>query len=387
MIQKKYLQNRWNRLLRLCRKNRKKLFIAGGLLLVLLLVIYFLLSRHVYESVREIKDYSREGSDNYNYAEFAGGIIRYSRDGVAFLDYENEEIWNQPAQLQNPEITVNEKAFAIVDSGGNTIMVFTEEGLKGEISTTLPIEKAAVSNQGIVAAILKNESSPKIMAYDTAGNVLVEHQATLQGTGYPVALALSDDANLMSVSYLSVKDTLLKSQVVYYNFGSVGQNKKNNQVASMEYENRIIPTVYFVDNEISVAVSDNGFTVYKGKQIPEETKSVSVEKEIKSTFHSDKYIGFVLKNSKTAGYELRVYNLNGSQVLSEEFKGEYGNVKISDNEIILSEGSRGCIFKLNGVRKFQGDLGMDVSEMVRLNGRNKYLLMNANVVKKVQLAR
>lgn len=387
MIQKKYLQNRWNRLLRLCRKNRKKLFIAGGMLLMLFLVIYFLLSRHVYESVREIKDYSREGSDNYNYAEFAGGIIRYSRDGVAFLDYENEEIWNQPAQLQNPEITVNEKAFAIVDSGGNTIMVFTEEGLKGEISTTLPIEKAAVSNQGIVAAILKNESSPKIMAYDTAGNVLVEHQATLQGTGYPVALALSDDANLMSVSYLSVKDTLLKSQVVYYNFGSVGQNKKNNQVASMEYENRIIPTVYFVDNEISVAVSDNGFTVYKGKQIPEETKSVSVEKEIKSTFHSDKYIGFVLKNSKTAGYELRVYNLNGSQVLSEEFKGEYGNVKISDNEIILSEGSRGCIFKLNGVRKFQGDLGMDVSEMVRLNGRNKYLLMNANVVKKVQLAR
>ena len=37
-------------------------------------------------------------------------------------------------------------------------MVVQEDGIKGEIETTLPIEKIAVSRQGIVSAILKNES-------------------------------------------------------------------------------------------------------------------------------------------------------------------------------------------------------------------------------------
>ncbi len=57
--------------------------------------------------------------------------------------------------------------------------VFTEDGLKGEIETTLPIEKISVSNQGIVSAILKNENTPRIISYDATGNILVEQQITL----------------------------------------------------------------------------------------------------------------------------------------------------------------------------------------------------------------
>ena len=72
---------------------------------------------------------------------FAGGFIRYSRDGVVFLNKKNEEQWIQPVQLQNPIIEVRDEAFAVADNGGNSIFVFTEDGLKGEIETTLPIEK------------------------------------------------------------------------------------------------------------------------------------------------------------------------------------------------------------------------------------------------------
>ena len=36
-------------------------------------------------------------------------------------------------------------------------MIFQREGLKGEIKTTLPIEKISVSEQGIVSVIVKNE--------------------------------------------------------------------------------------------------------------------------------------------------------------------------------------------------------------------------------------
>ena len=39
------------------------------------------------------------------------------------------------------------------------MVVFQKEGVKGEIDTTMPIEHVAVSKQGIVGAILKNDSS------------------------------------------------------------------------------------------------------------------------------------------------------------------------------------------------------------------------------------
>ncbi len=84
---------------------------------------------------------------------------------------------------ENPIIEVKEKAFAVGDIGGNSILVFSEEGLKGEIETSLPIENMAISDQGIVTVLLKNETAPKIISYDAMGNVLVEQQVTVGNNG------------------------------------------------------------------------------------------------------------------------------------------------------------------------------------------------------------
>lgn len=137
---------------------------------------------------------------------------------MAYLNHRNEEQWIQPSQFKNPSVDVQKKAFAVGDIGGNAIQVFTTEGLKGEIETTLPIEKFSVSNQGIVSAILKNESTPQIVTYDAAGNILVENQVSAASTGYPVALEMSPDGQVLMVSYLSPAGSVLKSKVVCYNF-------------------------------------------------------------------------------------------------------------------------------------------------------------------------
>lgn len=77
---------------------------------------------------------------------------------------------------------------------------------KGEVHTTLPIEKIAVSGQGIVSAIVKNESAPEIVCYDTAGNLLVEHQASLGGTGYPLDVSMSEDGEVMQAVYMRYRE-------------------------------------------------------------------------------------------------------------------------------------------------------------------------------------
>lgn len=348
---------------------------------------FLLVKNHSYTSVNKAAAYTNETEDNNKYTQFADGIVRYSRDGIVFLDRKNEEQWIQPCQMKNPIIDVNEEVFAVADSGGNSILVFTENGLKGEIETTLPIEKVSVSNQGIVSTILKNEGSPMIVSYDAAGNILVEHQVAVNSTGYPLALDMSRDGMTLAVSYLSMKGDIIKSKVAYYNFGEAGKAKTDNEVSMEEYDGTIIPEVYFMDDSTSVAVSDSSFIIYKGKDVPQKKKEVEINQEIKSVFHTDKYIGFVLLNKDKSGYEARLYDKSGRQVMNKAFTGEYNNVKMKGDEIIMFDGSRCCIITRNGIQRFSGDLKTDALEVIPLWGINRYLVMNANELRVIYLAK
>lgn len=210
---------------------------------------YLLLKNQTYGRARSASSYTNDISDTNSYVQFAGGIVRYNRDGVVFLNRRNEEQWIQSTQIQNPIVEVKDEAFAVADRGGNSILVFTEDGLKGEIETTLPIERIAVSEQGIVSAILRNENSPRILTYDAAGNILVEQQVTMSSMGYPVALDLSDDGNTLAVSYLYTEGTNMGSRVIYYNFGEAGQSKADNTVMSEEYSGTIAADIFFIGSD------------------------------------------------------------------------------------------------------------------------------------------
>lgn len=372
---------------KLRREKIRKILIVAVLIILAVCGTYLLLKNQSYGQARTAAGYENNTSDSNRYVHFAKGIVRYSRDGVVFLNKKNEEQWIQPVQLQNPIIDVCEEAFAVADSGGNSIFVFTEDGLKGEIETTLPIEKITVSDQGIVSAILKNESSPKIMSYDATGNILVEQQITMSSLGYPAALDLSDDGKMLAVSYLYTEGTSLKSRVIYYNFGEEGQEKTDNQVTSDVYEDTVMAEIFFMGNSRSVAVSDHSFVIYKGKEVPEKEKEVEIRQEIRSVFHSDKYIGFILLNQDKSGYELRLYNRSGEQSLNREIEGEYSNVKIDGDEIILYDGSRCCIVTVTGIIKYQNDLDVEILEIFRAAGLNRYYVMSTDELRVIYLTK
>ena len=369
-----------------CRR-RKELLTYIILIAMAICGTYLLLDSKTYGTVRKADSYAKDLSDRNNYVQFADGIVRYNHDGVVFLNKKNEEKWIQPTQLQTPVIVVKDDVFAVADSGGNSILVFTKNGLKGEIQTTLPIERIAVSNQGIVSAILKDETSPKIISYDAAGNILVEQQITIGNTGYPIALDLSDDGKVLAVSYLYTKGTQVQSRIGYYNFDAAGKEKADNKVTADTYEDMLIGEIFFMGNDRSVAVGDNGFEIYTGKDTPKQIKEVKVNQEIKSVFHSDSYFGFVLLNQEKSGYELRMYNRSGDTVFSKEIQGDYSHVKMDGDNIILYDGSKCCIYTTTGILKFKGDLGADAQEIFDAFGLNRYYVMSDNELRIVYLTK
>lgn len=348
---------------------------------------YLLVISHPYTSIHKAGAYKKETSDSNHYQAYGNGIVRYSRDGVAFLNYQNEEQWIQPGQFQNPIIDTADGSFAVADSGGNTIQVFTEGGLKGEIETNLPIEKISVSDQGIVSAVLRNETSPQIITYDAAGNILVENQVSTNTLGYPIAVEMSPDGTVLMVSYLYTKEGNLKSRVVYYNFAEKGKQEKDHIVGMEEYAEAVIPEVYFMDEKTSVAVSDHSFIIYEGAQTPEKKAEVQLDQQIKSAFHSDKYIGFVLLNQEKSGYEVRLYNTSGREVMNKRISGEYGNVDMTGDEIIFYEGSRCCIITNTGIQRFKGDLRIDALAVIPAFGPNRYFVMGTNELREIYLTK
>lgn len=348
---------------------------------------YLLIKCQTYENIRTAAEYPSDTSDSNSFAQFADGIVRYNRDGVAFLNKKNEEQWIQSTQIQNPVITVNDEAFAIADIGGNKILVFSKEGLKGEIETNLPVEKITVSNQGIVSAVLQNETQPKIITYDAEGNILVEQQITINSIGYPTALRLSDDGTTLAVTYLYTEGTSVKSRTVFYNFGKTGKNKTDHIVFSEDYDDTLMADIFFLDKEKSVAVGDNAFVIYEGTEAPKAVCKVDIDQEIESVFHSDKYIGFILLNEDKSGYEVRLYNRNGKEVITRPVSGKYGNAKIDGDNIILTDGSRCCIISDTGINRFNGDMGMDILEIFRAPGINRYYVMNEDELNIIYLTK
>lgn len=55
-----------------------------------------------------------------------------------------------------------------------------------------------------------------------------------------------------------------------------------------------------MNQKISAVVGDNMLTIYQGESVPKETSQIKIDKEIKSVFHDNKYIGLVLKMKEKA---------------------------------------------------------------------------------------
>lgn len=95
-----------------------------------------------------------------------------------------------------------------------------------------------------------------VVCYDATGNVLVEHRASLTGTGYPIGIALSPNGTRLQISYLCVVDGVEATRVGYLNFDSTDEANKEYQVADDIYKNIIVPTSFFIDEKKSVLVGD-----------------------------------------------------------------------------------------------------------------------------------
>ena len=154
-----------------------------------------------------------------------------------------------------------------------------------------------------------------------------------------------------------------------------------------EFLNTVIATGFYMDDRTSVVIGDNCMTIFKGKEQVNEVATIAFDKEIQSVGHSDKYIAVVLENSGETGYELRMYNKAGKLVTDESFSGNYRHIKVTGKQIIMYDGKECAIFLKNGMQKLDGEMNNSIMEIIPVSGINKYVVMNANGMESVRLAK
>ena len=89
------------------KKFRRRVLIIVGAVALLAAAVFLVIHLQTYGSVRVEETYKIDGVTDSSYREFADGVLKYSRDGVSYLNIRGEEQWNQSVQFKNPFVEIN----------------------------------------------------------------------------------------------------------------------------------------------------------------------------------------------------------------------------------------------------------------------------------------
>ena len=261
------------------------LLVAAALGAALALVVVQA-KRHIYTGYDTVSSVNRETSSDAIDVRLKNGILTYSKDGAHCTDAKGNVKWNQTYVIQDVKLATCGSVAAIGSYNGREIYVQNTEKQLGTITTTMPIRNITVADTGRVTATLADTDVTWIMTYEADGSNSYTGQAHMNDGGYPISISLSPSGELLAVSYLYVDAGVVKSNVVFYNFGPVGANQSDYMVSAYTYSDLVVPKVQFMNNDTAFAAGDSRLMIFSGSQKPVTIGEYLYDDEIQSVFYS-----------------------------------------------------------------------------------------------------
>lgn len=372
-------QNKEKRKLKM---NRMQWTIVAGVLILAVVLVYALVKNNKVASSYEVVTSMSRGDDtSVYYCMMRKGMVKYSKDGVAMTNKSGSVLWNQTYEMASPTMTLAGDYVAVGDIGANTIYIFNEYGQLGRVSTDVPIQEIQISEQGVVAAVLSDTSSNYINLYDKQGNSLGSIKASLENTGYPLAIALSPDASKLAVSYLIVKSGSMQSRIVSYDFSDV---EGDHLLDTQELEG-LYPKAAFLDSREVVLFGEKGFVLYQADSKKIETQE-NFESEINSVFCTNQKLGFIFKNEDDNGkYRMEIYNKAGKKSSTYYFDLDYSGMTADDDEVILYNDEEMLIYQMGGRVRFRGTFNTAVTGVMPSWEDGLYWLIDDQSLREIRI--
>ena len=378
--------------------NQKKRI---GILLILL-VIVSIFGIVVYFMNREYKGYKvvKTNETNYentaNYIQFSGNLLKYTPDGVSYINANGDVVWTAGVDMKMPVAVSSGNYAAVADLNGNVVCVFNDEGLVSSVTMPYTICDVDVANQGAFAVVLESSETNYINLYNKKGEIIYEIQTTIDKSGYPLDISISDDGKKLFTSYLNVEGAGVQNNLAAYNFGDVGQNSNaDRMVGGYMFEDQLVTKLEFIDNDTVVAFGTK--TIFSGFETPiksamKEKPSLKASVDLGggriSIYYNEDYIGVIenIENSSDGSlYKVKVYDLKGNLEFSKKINFEYDNIYAAKKEIIITGGNDCTIFRVNGSIKYNGKLAGTILNMVPNGNSLEYVVVYAGKTEIIKL--
>lgn len=370
-------------------QQRSALIICALAVLVIFIVVYAMLHR-TYRGYKVLVHNDTNYENTAGYTQFGGNLLKYTPDGVSYINANGDTVWTAGVDMKMP-MAVSCGDYAVVaDMSGNAIFLFNKDGQVSNQTMPYTICDVDVSGQGCIAVVLESDKTNYINCYDKSGDIIYEMQTTIDKSGYPLDIAISNDGQKLVTSYIRVVGNHVENQLATYNFGTVGQNANADRlVGGYTFEDELVSQVEFTDNDTIVAFGTKSITIYSMKEKPSVKKTIKYSGELMSVFSNKKYIGYV-QNVTQEGtteprYKVTVYNMRGNKEFSGYVEFDYDAIYAADKEIIFSGGSNCKIFRKNGSVKFDGKFAGNIVSVTPTGSHLEYVVVYDTATEIVKL--
>lgn len=374
-------------------KNKQK-WIVGLVILGLFLVVaglgifsYFY-NNSCYRSYEVQTRVDRNDSNNVKYQYYKGNILKYSRSGISEIDNEGKSLWNGGYEMKQPQVDICGDYVVVADVTGKQFYVYHGGDEGTSIETNLPIVRAKVAKQGVVAVLLQDEDSNVLNIYNpysNADNLLVEIPTNVAEEGYPLDFDISPDGKSVVTACLVVNGSDIETRVSFYNFTEVGQDR-NTLVGGKSFGESMIAKVEFIEDDRAAVFHEKGFTVFGKMKQPEIVLEKTFKEEIKSIAYQEGMLAVVLEaDGKIENQQILLYDERGREKLQRKIPYEYANMDIYGEEIIFT-GNRSCnILRFNGHDKFEYQFEQEIDAVYPTSDGRVYTLIDASMIQKIKL--
>lgn len=365
-----------------------RFLLIAAVVLVLVAIVYLQYRNHVYTSYDTVSMSAVETAENAVSMQLGQNVLVYSPDGAHCMNTKGEILWDQSFEMQNILVVTNGDTVAFAEHNGHEIYVLNSTQKICEIKTPMPIRNMAVSNGGRVAVALADTKITWINLYEADGNLLYEARTTMEQSGYPTAIALSPNGELMGVAFCYVDTGLVETRIAFYNFGAVGANVTDYKVNAYTYKDTIVPYFKFLDGETAVAVADDRLIMYKGGQKPAEQAQHFMADEILSVYANNGYVGVVLRSDiLDKRYKMEVFNHKTEKEGTFYLNMDYEEIVFAEDYYVAYNRKQCYIQTYKGLVKYDGDF-LGAVEVMYPMGKGKgykYVLVSKSSIDTIQL--
>ena len=237
--------------------------------------------------------------------------------------------------------------------------------------------------------VLVGEDCNYINGYDKDSNTIYELKTTIDKSGYPMDIDISNDGQKLVTSYMKIQGTKVQSVIAMYNFSSVGQNENaDRMMGSFTVDDALYPIVKFTDNDNIACFGNNDIRTYTMTEKPEERAVIDLRsREMQGVFYNSSCVGYIAvsDSASKAKYKIYIYDNKGALKAEVDYDNAFDKIYATEEEIIVTGDMDCSIIRFNGSMKFNYSFTKNLVNVVPDSNEEEYVVIFENETQTIAL--